>query len=54
MITEVESNRFDDLEKQLRDMEERIEELERNRRNIDIFRLICIFVSNDEILFHAN
>ena len=50
MISEVESTRFDELEKRLREMEERIEELEGNRRNIEIFRLICIFVSNLEIL----
>ena len=53
MISEVESTRFDELEKRLREMEERIEELEGNRRNIEIFRLICIFVSNVEIVYHS-
>ena len=33
-------------------LEERIEELEGNRRNIDIFRLICIFISTVEIVSH--
>ena len=49
----MESTRFDELEKRLREMEERIEELEGNRRNIDIFRLICIFVSTVEIVSHT-
>ena len=53
MISEVESTRFDELEKRLREMEERIEELEGNRRNIDIFRLICIFISTVEIVSHS-
>ena len=51
MISEVDLNHFDEIEKRLREMEERIEELEGNRKNIEIFRLICIFVSNAEIIF---
>ena len=51
MISEVDLNRFDEIEKRFREMEERIEELEGNRKNIEIFRLICIFVSNAEVKF---
>ena len=54
MISEVDLNRFDEIEKRFREMEERIEELEGNRKNIEIFRLICIFVSNDKITSYEN